>query len=59
MHEEKQVNIDEFIRLKDAYTNKHPNYKYKPKMKKHQPFNWSSTDMHYHSPFMKSLKYFL
>ena len=39
MHEEKQVNIDEFIKLKDAYINRHPNYKYKPNDKKHQPFN--------------------
>ena len=27
IYEEKQVNIEEFIRLKDAYVNKQPNYK--------------------------------
>ena len=38
-NEEKWSYIDESKRLRDVHMKKYPNYRYKPKMKKHQPLN--------------------
>ena len=43
--------IDESKRLRDVHMKKYPNYRYKPKMKKHQPLNRFPMDTPYQIPF--------